>query len=181
MRKVCKIFAQDFFRFLQQESKNSLRGWTRSSLIQMDKSLDNVSWSLNCRHCAVSRTNKPTIRKIVGLAHMPLICKSAFAVKTLMHLNQQEGVLSLILIFKGLPVNLANDIEKIRLDLVRCIIKRIRLFLSQRCRLFLIRLSFCYHYKFLQIWISTDPSCLKKQLCFSVKNQPFSLFGYLYW
>jgi len=136
----------------------------------MDKSLDNVSWSLNCRHCAVSRTNKPTIRIIVWLAHMPLICKSAFAVKTFMHLNQQEGVLSLILIFKGLPVNLANDIEKTRLDVVRCIIKRIRLFLSQRCRLFLIRLSFCYKYEFQQIH-----HVLKNNCVLASENRPFSL------
>ena len=37
-----------------------------------------------------TRVDQPTILKIVGLAHMPLICKSTFAVETFLHLNQQR-------------------------------------------------------------------------------------------
>jgi len=93
---------------------------------------------------------------------------------------ERESLHSLILAFLGLPVNFwPTNIEKIRLDIVWCIIKNIRLFLSQRCRFFrsgypsdIIPSS--YNYEFQQIL------GLKKQLRFSVKNQSFALFGFLY-
>ena len=148
--------------------------WIEVSTTQADH------WIAGTAPSTRTRTDQPTIWKNVRLAHMPLICKSTFAVKTSLHLNHQRECPPIDSCIFRPPRQFGQRTLKNKAgcsqmhDWKDSIIFLSTLQIISDPAIFSAKIANLYKY-----WISTESIMSRKKLSVCVKKSTFSLTDYL--